>query len=82
VLAAWNVEPILVAVLGVAGVVYLRGWRRLRARRPGRIGMRHLVAFLAGLGTLFVALASPLDTLADRLLAVHMAPCPGTEFAA
>jgi cytochrome c oxidase assembly factor CtaG len=73
VLAAWNVEPILVAVLGVAGVVYLRGWRRLRARRPGRIGMRHLVAFLAGLGTLFVALASPLDTLADRLLALHMA---------
>jgi cytochrome c oxidase assembly factor CtaG len=31
------------------------------------------VAFLAGLATLFVALASPLDTLADRSLAIHMA---------
>ena len=73
VLAAWNVEPVLVAGLGATALVYLRGWRRLRARRPARIGVRHLVAFLGGLGTLFMALASPLDTLSDRLLAVHMA---------
>jgi cytochrome c oxidase assembly factor CtaG len=32
-----------------------------------------LGAFLAGLGLLFVALASPLDTLADRSLPIHMA---------
>jgi putative membrane protein len=73
VLAAWNVEPALVATLGLAALVYVRGWRRLRARRPARIGPRHLAAFLGGLGTLFLALASPLDTLSDRLLAVHMA---------
>jgi cytochrome c oxidase assembly factor CtaG len=35
---------------------------------PWRLG-----AFLAGLGTLFVALASPLDTFADRRLVLHMA---------
>ena len=72
-LRAWNVEPTLVVALAVGALVYLRGWRRLRMRRPARIGVWHLVAFLGGLGTLFVALASPLDTLADRVLAVHMA---------
>ena len=72
-LTAWNVEPVLVAALGLAALVYVRGWRSLRARRPDRIGGWHLAAFFGGLGTLFVALASPLDTLADRFLAVHMA---------
>lgn len=73
VLTAWNVEPALVVALGLAALVYVRGWRRLHARRPGRIGAWRLAAFLCGLGTLLVALASPLDTLADRFLAVHMA---------
>ena len=44
----------------------------VRAVRIAFAGWR-LAAFLGGLGTLFVALASPLDTLADRFLAVHMA---------
>jgi cytochrome c oxidase assembly factor CtaG len=73
VLTAWNVEPALVAALGFAALVYVRGWRRLHARRPARIGAGRLAAFVGGLGALFVALASPLDTLADRFLAVHMA---------
>jgi putative membrane protein len=72
VLTAWNVEPSLVVVLGLAGLVYVRGWRRLHARRPSRMNAGRLAAFLGGLGALFVALASPLDTLADRSLAVHM----------
>ena len=73
VLTAWNAEPALVVALGLAASVYVRGWRRLRGRRPERLTAWHLAAFLGGLGTLFVALASPLDTLADRFLAVHMA---------
>ena len=73
VLTGWNVEPALVAALGLAALVYGRGWRRLRARHAGRIGRANLGAFLLGLGTLFVALASPIDTFADRFLAVHMA---------
>ena len=72
-LTAWSVEPALVVVLALAGALYLRGWRRVAARRPGRVGAAHLAAFLAGLGALFVALASPLDTLAGRSLAIHMA---------
>jgi len=73
VLGAWNVAPALVAALGIVAAVYARGWRRLGARRPGRLRYGHLAAFLGGLGTLFLALASPLDVLADRSLAVHMA---------
>jgi len=69
----WNVEPALVLGLVLAALVYVRGWRRLRARRAERIDGPQLAALLGGLGTLFVALASPLDTLADRYLAVHMA---------
>ena len=69
----WHVEPSLVIALELAAIVYVCGWMHLRARRPGRAVVWHLGAFLAGLGTLFVALASPLDTFADRLLVVHMA---------
>ncbi|MGH7893029.1 MAG: cytochrome c oxidase assembly protein [Candidatus Binatia bacterium] len=72
-LTAWSVEPALVVALAVAALVYVRGWRRLRTRRSERIGPWRLTAFLGGLGALFVALASPLDTLADRSLAIHMA---------
>ena len=72
-LTAWNVEPALVIALGLTATVYVRGWRRLAARRPARAAVASPIAFLAGLGALFVALASPLDTLADRSLAIHMA---------
>jgi putative membrane protein len=72
-LGAWNVAPPLVAGLALVAAVYARGWRRLQTRRPGWIGGPHLVAFLGGLVALFLALASPLDVLADRSLLVHMA---------
>ena len=72
-LRAWEIPPALVVALAVTALVYARGWRRLHVRRPGRVSARRLVAFLAGLGALLVALTSPLDTLADRSLPIHMA---------
>jgi len=69
---SWYVEPALVAALALAAIIYVRGWRRVRTRHPDRIGNAQLAAFLLGLATLFLALASPLDTFADRFLAVHM----------
>jgi cytochrome c oxidase assembly factor CtaG len=72
-LSAWSVEPALVVALAATALVYARGWRQLRRRRPEQATRGRLVAFLAGLGALFLALASPLDVLADRSLVVHMA---------
>jgi cytochrome c oxidase assembly factor CtaG len=72
-LRAWEVPPALVVALVLTAVLYGRGWRRLDARRPGRVSVGRLGAFVAGLVMLFVALASPLDTLADRSLPIHMA---------
>ncbi len=72
VLASWEWRPdVLIAVVGL-GSVYVAGWVRLRrlhprAARPGPLGL-----YLAGLLAIAVALLSPIDMLADRLLTVHM----------
>lgn len=71
--APWTAPPGPLAALALAGVVYLRGWRALRARRPERIPAWRAAAFAAGLAALAVALASPLDVLAARSLTAHMA---------
>lgn len=64
--------PILVGSLLLAIVLYVRGYRILRRRRNRRFGPGHLAAFLAGMGSIWIALQSPLDELADRLLQFHM----------
>jgi cytochrome c oxidase assembly factor CtaG len=56
----------------VTGVVYVRGWRRSRRRLPGRFTGSQLAAFLGAIVCLYVAIASPLDEAADRLLSAHM----------
>jgi len=66
------VEPVLGVALA-AGVLYIRGWRQLSRRMPRRFGPGRLAAFVAGLGAIVLAVASPLDALAGRLLVAHMA---------
>src|SRR6266446_9366112 len=66
-----HVAPVLGAVLG-AGVIYVAGWRALSRRTPPRFGPRRLAAFLGGLGAIVLAVGSPLDALAGRLLQAHM----------
>jgi len=62
------------AVVGLkaGGVIYTTGWRRYRRRLPGRFTASQLAAYLGGLVSLWVAIASPLDKAADRLLSAHM----------
>jgi cytochrome c oxidase assembly factor CtaG len=69
----WTIEPPLVLALELVAIVYGCGWLHLRKRRPERAPPWRLGAFLAGLGMLFLALASPLHMFADRYLALHMA---------
>jgi len=58
--------------LTAAALVYTTGWRRLRRRLQGRFGASQLAAFLAGIASLGIAIASPLDRAADTLLSAHM----------
>src|SRR5882724_10447983 len=60
------------AGMAVAGVVYVRGWRRYRRRLPERFGAPLLAAFLSGLACLCAAIASPMDEAADAKLSAHM----------
>jgi cytochrome c oxidase assembly factor CtaG len=72
ILQSWTFPPWLIISLLIITGVYLRGWWRLHRRLPHRFAVWRLVAFQAGLLALFLALASPLDALADLLLQVHM----------
>jgi len=72
VLTSWNLAPGPLIGLAVTGAVYLRGWRRLSVQIPERFPTGRCVAFLSGLLTLFLAIASPLDAFAGWLLSVHM----------
>ena len=68
----WNFDPLELLILALAGALY---WRRARtlARRGRPAPRARLAAFAAGLLTLFVALASPVDTIGEeRLFSVHM----------
>jgi len=69
---AWPVEPSVGIPALITGAVYLRGWNRLRRRVPHRLQGRHAVFFTAGLAVLVLALARPVEPLAERWLSAHM----------
>ncbi|HUY89981.1 MAG TPA: cytochrome c oxidase assembly protein [Pirellulales bacterium] len=71
-LRSWPSEPWLVAALVATAAVYLRGWLALRGREPERWHAGRLAAFLGGLASIFLALASPIEPFAGLLLQVHM----------
>ena len=71
-LISWSIPPAATFAIVLSSVVYLRGWWLLR--RAGAVflpGWR-AVAFLSGLGWLWIALASPLDVFNGFLLTAHM----------
>ena len=60
VFQSWTFDPWIIIPLLLAAGIYLRGWRDLHRRLPRRFALWRLIAFQAGLLTLFLALASPL----------------------
>lgn len=72
-LADWTPDPWIYVAAAIAALFYLRGWWILNRRVPDRFGPGRLVAFLAGLGTILLAIGSPVDAFADLLLQAHMA---------
>jgi cytochrome c oxidase assembly factor CtaG/ferredoxin len=71
-LRSWPSDPWLLAALLLTAGVYMRGWIVLHRRDPRRWRSGHLAAFLGGLATIYLALASPIEPFADLLLQVHM----------
>jgi putative membrane protein len=68
----WTPPLGLTAILILCGLIYARGWSRIRETRPAQFPMWRLGAFLLGLGVIWIAIASPLDGFADALLSAHM----------
>ena len=71
-LRSWTFDPWLIVPMEAFAVLYLRGWWQLYRQMPQRFGVWRLVSFQAGLFVLFLALASPLEALAEVLLQAHM----------
>ena len=71
-LRSWSAPVAVNASLGLATVLYVRGWIRLRAARPRRISAGRLTAFLAGVAGMWLAIGSPLAAFDDVSLTVHM----------
>jgi putative membrane protein len=68
----WSVPIWLTTSIAVTALIYLRGWFAIRRTRPSQFTGLRLASFLTGLATLWLAIASPLETFADTSLSVHM----------
>ena len=71
-LAAWRFPSLTTALLAATTALYLRGFLLVHRQMPLRFPLSRLAFYLAGIGTLAIALISPLEALDDRLLITHM----------
>jgi cytochrome c oxidase assembly factor CtaG len=69
---SWPFDPWVEVPLGLAAVVYVRGWLQLHRRVPERFGAGRLVAFCSGIVAISTALTSPLHSLGAQVLQAHM----------
>lgn len=83
VLAAWSFSPLTVAGLALITIGYVWLVRRVNAAHPrSPVPRRHVVFFLGGVGTLAVALISPIERYEGTLFSVHMTQHMLLEFVA
>ena len=72
VLSSWTLDWKTVCPLLAVGILYFRGWWRVHSELPRKYTIGKLAAFAAGLLTLLLALASPVDAFGQMLLSAHM----------
>ena len=72
VVGSWSIQLWPTVGLVLLAIIYFRGWLKLRRQVPHRFDGWRLASFLGGVGTIFLALGSPLDTFANLLLQAHM----------
>ncbi|MAT81866.1 MAG: hypothetical protein CMJ29_09530 [Phycisphaerae bacterium] len=71
-LKSWTLEPGIILISALSMCLYLRGWIGLHRRMPQRFQQWRAWCFLAGLITIWISIASPLDALGNLLLQAHM----------
>jgi cytochrome c oxidase assembly factor CtaG len=71
-LRSWSIPPAATFALLLTALVYLRGWINLRRAGSTDLPPWRAVTFLVGLFSVWVALASPLDTFSGFVLTAHM----------
>ncbi|MBV9577843.1 MAG: cytochrome c oxidase assembly protein [Chloroflexi bacterium] len=71
-LTAWSWDPFVLLSLGLAAVLYARGWRYLRRRGSRHPTRGQAVCFAAGLALIVLALLSPIGTYDQDLFSLHM----------
>lgn len=70
---AWHIDVPMLLALMIAGAAYLSAARTVNVAHPGNPWpARRTAAFIAGLIAIALSLLSPIDTLSDDLLTVHM----------
>lgn len=72
-LDSWTVPPYFTGTVILTAIVYARGFYQLHRQMPSRYPPWRLAAFMGGMGSLLIAIASPLAAFDDLLLQVHMA---------
>jgi putative membrane protein len=72
ILESWSSPLGVNLALCLTTLVYVRGWFRLRTAFPVLFPVWRLAAFLAGIVSVWVAIGSPVNTLDDVSLSVHM----------
>ena len=71
-LRSWSIPPVATFALLLTALVYLRGWISLRRAGSIELPPWRAVMFATGLLSLWIALASPLDTFSGFVLTAHM----------
>ncbi len=69
---SWTPPVATITILFLTAAIYARGFHRLHRQMPRRFPVWRLAMFMAGIAALFIAIASPLEELDDRLLQIHM----------
>lgn len=73
VLLAWSFDPLAIALIGAAALLYLRGVREVNAAHPrSPVSRWRTAAYLGGLAAIALALLSPIERYETTLLSVHM----------
>ena len=72
VLLSWSIPPAATFAIALTTLIYLRGWLLLGRAGVPYVPLWRAASFVLGMLSLWMALASPLDTFSSLLITAHM----------